>query len=752
MEGNIQPSKTLWIGFPPSFRMDEQMLHNALILFGEINRIRSVPSQNCSFVEFRSIDEARRAKEGLQGRLFNDPQIMIKYSSSELAPGKDYSGFYPGSKGPRPDVLLNEHPFRPPQMDMFGHNRPTVPNNFPEQLPPGGNIAPIASIRPFGHQGLEPPISGPGFNEMGTIHNFQDGNSKSQIVPNWKRPFPPAPGMLSSPVPGTRPPTRFISGANDVHGINQFPRDSKRSRIDGALVIHDAPFPLRNIDGGFIDPKSHHGPVGIYGVPGSVQPDMDHIWRGIIAKAGKLVCHARCVPIGTGIGTELPHVVDCTARTTLDMLTKYYADAIGFGTIFFLPDSEEDFASYTEFLCYLKSQNRAGVAKCIDNTTLFLVPPSDFLTKVLKVTGPERLYGVILNFPSIVSMQQATHLPAPSTQYMQQVPPSQTEYGFISANGQQVLTMDYNRMSHADSKLPPKPFHPTTTGPPSVHSVPPDYAPSHTVSTLQAGVTLTPELIATLTSLLPAGTQSSTIDWAKTAAGSSTVQPPFPPVAPNDGNLSYLWKQDHQIGNPSGHPSQQFGTMYNVPSAQYQHYPSAYTPVHPAQVVPGNYNFQDTAASLQQQGTVSSGPVNNFIVPSQSGPVGLPPHVSQQYSVEVSSSTQNGYGMVQGADASVLYSAQAFQQPYNPIASVNQVPDANPSQQQTVLPYTADNVNSEPPSQQLQSANFEVGQGTSEVEADRNQRYQAALQFASSLLLQIQQKQTDGGHGPENQQ
>ena len=111
------------------------------------------------------------------------------------------------------------------------------------------------------------------------------------------------------------------------------------------------------------------------------------------------------------------------------MLAKYYADAIGFDIVLFLPGSELDFASYTEFLCYLKAKNRAGVAKCVDNTTLFLVPPSDFLTTVLKVTGPERLYGVVLKFsriPSSTSVQQPSHLSIPPTQYIdrQQMPPS----------------------------------------------------------------------------------------------------------------------------------------------------------------------------------------------------------------------------------------------------------------------------------------------------------------------------------------
>ncbi|XP_027339827.1 flowering time control protein FPA-like [Abrus precatorius] len=770
---NGQPSNVLWIGFPPSFQIDEQMLHNAMILFGEIERIKSFPSRHYSFVEFRSVDEARRAKEGLQGRLFNDPRITIMYSSSEMAPGKDYPGIYPGSKGTISDGLVNEHPLRPLQIDAFGHNRPIVPNNFPGQLPPGGVVGPNAPMRSFGSQGLEPLISGPEFNEMGTHTKFQDGSSKSLTGPNWKRPSPPASGMLPSPMPGIQPPSRSTSGAWDVLDINQVQRDSKRSRIDGALHIGDTPFPLRNIDdrglgleqtfaidpvidGVGSGPKSHLGAVGsriTSGVPGSVQPDIDHIWRGIIAKGGTPVCRARCVPIGKGIGTDLPDVVDCAARTGLDMLTKHYADAIGFDVVFFLPDSEEDFASYTEFLRYLKAKNRAGVAKFVDNTTLFLVPPSDFLTNVLKVTGPERLYGVVLKFPSVPSstpMQQAMHLPSPSTQYMQQIPPSQADYGSISVKEEQVLPMDYNRLIHEDSKLLPKPLHPATNGPSSIHSVPPDYTPTKTVSASQTGVTLTPELIATLTSLLPATTQSSATDGAKTAVGPSAVKPPFPPGAPNDGNQSHLWKQDHHIADPPNHPPQQFGSMYNIPNAQYQPYPPAFTPDHSAQVVYGGSHFQDSGSSLQQLGTVSSTPMNNFIIPPQNGQVAASPQVSQPYQVEVSHNTQKGFGMVQGTDASVLSSSKAFQQP-NFIPSSNQISSAA-SQQQNLTPYPVDNVNTEPPNQQLQPALFGVGQAMSELEADKNQRYQSTLQFAANLLFQIQQQQTQGGHGPGNHQ
>ncbi|XP_056695884.1 potassium channel SKOR-like isoform X4 [Spinacia oleracea] len=45
------------------------------------------------------------------------------------------------------------------------------------------------------------------------------------------------------------------------------------------------------------------------------------------------------------------------------------------------------------------------------------------------------------------------------------------------------------------------------------------------------------------------------------------------------------------------------------------------------------------------------------------------------------------------------------------------------------------------PPERTQTLPSGVGQGSSEVEVDKNQRYQSTLQFAASLLLQIQQQQ-----------
>ncbi|KAK7339531.1 hypothetical protein VNO77_20203 [Canavalia gladiata] len=137
------------------------------------------------------------------------------------------------------------------------------------------------------------------------------------------------------------------------------------------------------------------------------------------------------------------------------------------------------FASYTEFLHYLNAKNRVRVAKFVENNTLFFMPPSDFLIKFFTVTRRERLHGMVLKFPLVPNstpVQQSSHL----TQYVQQIPPSQTEYSSIPVKDEQGLPVDYNRSLHEESKLLAKPLYPPIDEPPLVHSMPPDYAPNNT--------------------------------------------------------------------------------------------------------------------------------------------------------------------------------------------------------------------------------------------------------------------------------
>ncbi|KAK9205912.1 hypothetical protein WN943_016182 [Citrus x changshan-huyou] len=129
-----------------------------------------------------------------------------------------------------------------------------------------------------------------------------------------------------------------------------------------------------------------------------------------LAFSASLDCHPKsghCSGPLTSSGWECsPQVVDCLARTGLDMLAKHHSEAIGFDIVFLLQDSKDDFAPYTEFLCYgIKEPCRC----------------CKISSKVLKVVGPERLYGVVLKLP-----QQAM-LP-PGTVHKQNIQPPHSEY------------------------------------------------------------------------------------------------------------------------------------------------------------------------------------------------------------------------------------------------------------------------------------------------------------------------------------
>ncbi|XP_057954735.1 flowering time control protein FPA [Malania oleifera] len=144
-------------------------------------------------------------------------------------------------------------------------------------------------------------------------------------------------------------------------------------------------------------------------------------WEGTIAKGGTPVCRARCFPVGRALDTMLPEFLDCTARTGLDMLAKHYYQAAGAWVVFFVPESDADIGFYNEFMNYMEEKQRAAVAKLDDKTTLFLVPPSDFSEKVLKVPGKLSISGVILrlehpssNFGSLQHLHEKSDMNAMS--------------------------------------------------------------------------------------------------------------------------------------------------------------------------------------------------------------------------------------------------------------------------------------------------------------------------------------------------
>lgn len=718
--GDGPPTNVLLVCYPTNVEIDEHMLHNAMILFGEIESLKSFPLRHCAFVEFRSMDEARRAKEGLQGRLFNDPRILITYSSNELAPGKDYPEFYAGLNGPRPN-RYSELPFQPAHMDV-----PNARNIFSRYGSSGGILGPM---RPFGPPGT---FAGPEIKDSTGHHKLPDANDVTILgAPNWRT--SPAPGVLPSPSLGTKRPIKPVSAPWDVID-DQLPDESKRSRIEAALPVSNFSLPSMKMNDRDLQSNQlyKHGSRASHdmhtGGTGQGYLEKDYVWRGLIAKGGNPVCCARCVPIGKGIESEIPEVVNCSARTGLDMLTKHYADAVGFDIVFFLPDCEEDFASYTEFLNYLGGRDRAGVARFDNGTTLFLVPPSDFLSKVLKITGPPRLYGVVLKFPQDApGSNSAQSQPFLTSHYMdRQQRVSQGEYSGISENKEKLLLADHDNVGSL-SHLTQLASAPRITSQP--------VAAVNVTSGLQSGVMLTPELIATLSSLLPAGSKSSGLLSAPLPPGGSSSAGHHSPasyeldVGPPQG-----WTPNRQETDQIAYPSQQMQEQYNPQHQVVQHH--NYTtglnmPYKPVHGVSAEGHVREPPYYLPQPGGVSR-PLSNFGINSQSEHHVISSQFNRQHQNEVAQNT-----IAHGTSSLGSYSSSAYAQ------------EAQPSM---IAPTYKENPELPNKVPQHQAVNSGPSQEMAGVEVDKNQRYQSTLQFAANLLLQIQQRQQQQPTGSQSGQ
>ncbi|KAK1356329.1 Flowering time control protein FPA [Heracleum sosnowskyi] len=752
-KGDGQPSKVLWVSYPPSFPMDKQMLHNAMILFGEIEGITLFPSGNYSLVEFRSVEEAKLAKEGLEGRLFSDPRILILYSNSEAVPSNGQSSFYPEVKGPRTDVLSN---------DVQGYSQ-VVPSSIAGNVPPHGVSGPDISRRPSVPLGsLEPLQQWPDFS-LTKHHKLQDSNTNLLVgVSNRKR-LSPSPGVLSSPSQAFQPSIRPVSSTWDVYDASRSQRESKRSRVGGLSALSDPS--SETMDDHYLGLNQFHGhgqQVGAIrgaavtipsmnrsspfesrvstGVTVQSHSEHDCIWRGVIAKGGQHVCRARCVPLEKEFEFEIPEVVNCSARTGLDMLAKHYGDAVGFNIIFFLPDSVEDFAPYTEFLRYLGAKNRAGVAKFDDGTTLFLVPPSDFLKNTLNIAGPERLYGVVLKFQSHVLGSTAEHTTSQQNYIDRPMLPSQIE-NKVMPQEERFMQTDYNRSVHENT------FSKSVAS--STNFIPGEGVPATSTSLSHAGVTLTPELIATLASLLPA--KGNTLA-SQPLSGSSNPGPIQTPVA-TDRRHPHGWDYEQtKISEQSGHPINQAGYQYNTQGQfplDHHYLLGQNAPSYAAQGVAANNQIEDATFNMRH-GDVSTRQITNFVSHPHGGQYLVQPQTNRQCQVETSQETRHGYA--QGIDASVTYSASPLLPITNSVTLSHQVSNFTASKNHIGNPMdgTKFGLDSQKQIRPLQSHPGAV-QETLDEETDKNERYRSTLQFAANLLLQIQQNPgSEAGQGPGN--
>ncbi|KAK7401109.1 hypothetical protein VNO78_12423 [Psophocarpus tetragonolobus] len=444
---NPEPSEVLWIGFPAQLKVDESILRKAFSPFGELVKITTFPGRSYAFVRFRSLTSACRARDNLKGKLFGNPRVHICFAKSETGSSNSERRSFNGPRSPNYKSSRRDGSSENFRQDRgFNADRHhDSPNHFRNWDSDPYDIDKRGSSWAGGTNTYEQRKVGEKGRTLGVSQEIYDQlNSPSRDrhahVSDFPQRFPQKGAYFEDlralpDVPYMREAKRQKTGSPPLEReLPEYPfSELERQRHVFPRILPDLP-PHEPFDKGFdagnfaygqtLDhpPKSplphldrHEGwkshdsfQMG----PGALQssyvekkrvtpePDSSSLtewkWEGTIAKGGTPICRARCFPVGKVLDMMLPEFLDCTARTSLDMLSKHYYQAVGVWVVFFVPGSDADMDFYNEFMHYLEEKQRAAVAKLDDKTTLFLVPPSEFSEKVLKVPGKLSISGVIL--------------------------------------------------------------------------------------------------------------------------------------------------------------------------------------------------------------------------------------------------------------------------------------------------------------------------------------------------------------------
>jgi len=264
----------------------------------------------------------------------------------------------------------------PPGLNQMGPGG-MLPGMF---APPGGPMGMGMAPQQGGMMGGPPPPGYPG------------GSLVMQPPPQqqMQAPMPPPlPPQMMSGLPGGMMDPRSMQ-APPLHQAPGFGRfDAAPPPVGGpppADPRRSAPAPA---------PAAAAPPVEAGG-PG---------WRGSIAKSGVPVCNIACV---RGTPGALPPMLNCMARTDLNNLAAHLSQ-VPFHVVQLAPATAADVAPLQEFVTYLLERQRAGVAKAGD-TTLFIVPPSEWAGRVLRVEPTANLLGVVVSTAVVPAAQPA---PAP---------------------------------------------------------------------------------------------------------------------------------------------------------------------------------------------------------------------------------------------------------------------------------------------------------------------------------------------------
>ncbi|XP_075498064.1 flowering time control protein FPA [Primulina tabacum] len=726
-------SEVLWIGFPAQLKVDEFILRKAFSPFGEIEKITAFPGRTYAFVRYRTVVAARRAKENLQGKLFGNPRVHICFAKNESgppnrerisinAPPSPRAGSYgrPGSPEHRradrnfggmsgdprissPLFIRNLDPGNHDAVGLsrnsniwHGRNDAQEQRRFPVQLSELGlprNIYDHPNSPPKDIRANFREISPQKFSRQGPFYDDQwDFPEDDSILRGTKK------VKTDSFSPENELPEYPFSELDRVKRV--IPHDISQSRVldfdsrqPGYRTIPDhltnAGQPLRersdrwnaslnNIQGGSVplptpDPRRS--------TPDIRKSSAKEVWKweGMIVKGGTSVCRARCFPVGKPMDMGLPEYLDCTARTSLDMLGKHYYQAANAWVVFFVPAHDPDIPYYNEFMNYLAEKHRAAVAKLDERTTLFLVPPSEFSEKVLKVPGKLSISGVVLRLD-----------------------PNNSEYGYLPRQEYKesnFTSFQSDEIYQKSISSPNLPF--TNYEKPGIRLAP---SSGNTFSGNMPGTF--PGAAHSMSSIQSANTQGQ--DYAGKPA-------PGPNWAPHDlqnSNLSISNIPSHAFDSSSGFVGGTYSPMPRaMPEATQKEYtndisgiPSSGNGKFPVPVsgLPAEQLAQLTSSLLGQQGQLGGSSTAAEYKPSGNiNQSGYPQTESQNHGLPIE-----------------LMSAEYLQSQFSQVQQ--QPPPAN---------FLAAPQNEA----QLQNA------GQDDEEADPQKRLQATLQLAAALLQQIQQ-------------
>ncbi|XP_028221715.1 flowering time control protein FPA-like isoform X2 [Glycine soja] len=440
---NPEPSEVLWIGFPAQLKVDESILRKAFSPFGEIVKITTFPGRSYAFVRFRSLTSACRARDDLKGKLFGNPRVHICFAKSETGSSNSERRSFNGPRSPiykssgrdgSSENLRQDRSFNADRnigspnhfgiwdsdpYDQRGSSWTGGTNTFEQRKvgekgrtlgvsqeiyehmnSPSRERHHVGNVpQRFSQKGefFEDPRALPDFSYLHEAKRMKAGSPPlEREIPEYpfteyerqRRVFP----RLSDLPPHEPFDKGFDAGNFTYDQTLDHPPNSPLPRLDR----HEGWKPYDSFQ---------MGPSALqstYVEKKGFTPEQDSSsltewkWEGTIAKGGTPVCRARCFPVGKVLDMMLPEFLDCTAKTGLDMLSKHYYQAVGVSVVFFVPGSDADMQCYNEFMHYLEEKKRAAVSKLDDKTTLFLVPPSEFSEKILKVPGRLSISGVIL--------------------------------------------------------------------------------------------------------------------------------------------------------------------------------------------------------------------------------------------------------------------------------------------------------------------------------------------------------------------